>query len=88
MIAGNGCAEARARAPEDGNGEELLLPLGEPLLGQSLPRRAIERDRERRRIDVDPLDHRLLQREAERLADQLRKLVELALGLRGPGIRA
>src|SRR5208337_1462994 len=55
--------------------------LRKPLLGQGAPRAIVQGDGECSRVDENPLDHRLLsQQEPERLGDQPREPVDLAVG--------
>jgi len=65
------------QSPEHGDGEELFLPLGQPLPGDRLAFAIVERDRKRGRVDEDALDQRLFaQQEAERFRDQGREAVD------------
>ncbi len=81
MTAGNGRFEARARPQSTEMAKICFSPSESRSLDRALPRAVVQGDREVRRVDQDPLDQRLLpQQEPERLGDQPREPVDLALG--------
>ena len=81
MIAGSGWADARASPQRTEIAKICFSPSESRSVKSACPRLVVQRDRERRRIDVDPLDHRLLaQQVPKRLGDQVGEPVDLALG--------